>query len=226
MNLLPIVFFIAVVMAGWIFIKSNSKSKIDYQSEPTKLKNKKSYTPNPSEIIIGILACIVIVMASISYIFTHINLNHNQTINQKTEINNSNSNSNTDNLNSSFHCSICGKIITGRGYKEISNGVWEVCEYPNQCQICSPECGRKHTAEMNTLIDKTDESSGLKCSHCGFGHYVNGYCNYCGTASQTTVDRHQVNYPKCEMCSGTGFVHVLDGNNICPSCNGTGKQNY
>ncbi|MDB5228912.1 MAG: hypothetical protein JWN78_3105 [Bacteroidota bacterium] len=123
-------------------------------------------------------------------------------------------------------CSICGRKFKGNGYEEASEGIWKPCSYPYQCYVCSPECGRKHTAEVNKLLDKVDQYSGEKCVSCGFGHYVNGFCNYCGVASPTTVERHQANYPKCEMCNGTGFVNSYDGYKVCPSCKGTGKQTY
>lgn len=56
--------------------------------------------------------------------------------------------------NNDFHiCSICGRPFKGNGYEEVSEGVWQPCHEPYQCQICSVECGITHTRKMNGLID-------------------------------------------------------------------------
>lgn len=64
---------------------------------------------------------------------------------------------NSTNLNL---CSICGNEFEGRGYEEVSNGVWEECNEPYQCQICSLECGLQHTNNMNGFVEqvKQDDS--------------------------------------------------------------------
>jgi hypothetical protein len=55
---------------------------------------------------------------------------------------------------SEWKCSICGRTFTHHGYEEISEGVWKPCQEPYQCQICSPECGMKHTNEMNRIMNQ------------------------------------------------------------------------
>ena len=48
-------------------------------------------------------------------------------------------------------CSICGREFTGRGYHEVSESVWELCNEPYQCQICSRQCGMKHTKNWEDI---------------------------------------------------------------------------
>lgn len=57
-------------------------------------------------------------------------------------------------------CSICGIEFEGSGYEEVSNGIWEECNKPYQCQVCSIECGLEHTANMNGFVEqvKQDDS--------------------------------------------------------------------
>lgn len=62
-------------------------------------------------------------------------------------------NANNTNQESQTICSICGRKFTGRGYTEVSNGVWEPSDSQTYSQICSVSCGLKHTAKMNGLIN-------------------------------------------------------------------------
>lgn len=130
-------------------------------------------------------------------------------------------------------CSICGRTFNGRGYEEVSEGQWIKCT-DKQSFICSIECGLKHTRTMNNLIEKSVRqngvSNGTRCKNCGLGHYVNGFCDMCGTASKEVVEEHNSRMPKCEICDGVGkLVNYRDNGNeyhICPSCNGTGHASF
>jgi len=53
-----------------------------------------------------------------------------------------------------WNCSICGRRIYGRGFQEVSNGVWRPCKEPYQCQICSPECGMRHTQNWQKIEEQ------------------------------------------------------------------------
>ena len=48
-------------------------------------------------------------------------------------------------------CSICNKEVSGRGFEEISDGVWRPCAEKFQCMICSEKCGLKHTGKWDAL---------------------------------------------------------------------------
>ena len=48
--------------------------------------------------------------------------------------------------NSNRHtCNICGKRFVGRGYTEVSTGLWQPTKEPLQSFICSRGCGAVHT---------------------------------------------------------------------------------
>ncbi|WP_303317901.1 hypothetical protein Q4Q34_18490 [Flavivirga abyssicola] len=42
-------------------------------------------------------------------------------------------------------CNICGKRFVGRGYTEVSTGLWQLTKEPLQSFICSRGCGAVHT---------------------------------------------------------------------------------
>ncbi len=42
-------------------------------------------------------------------------------------------------------CNICSRRFVGRGYNEVSTGLWVLSKAPYQSFICSRECGAVHT---------------------------------------------------------------------------------
>jgi hypothetical protein len=103
--------------------------------------------------------------------------------------------------NNTNECSICGHDFKGNGYEEVSDGVWERCNEPYQCYICSPACGRKHTQKMNSYI--RDGSSD--------GRIQGEACSLCkGTGIE----------------SGWDPVTLEQTGRICPMCNGNGRMSY
>ncbi len=113
----------------------------------------------------------------------------------------SNSNSNIEATTPSWNCSICGNKIYNSGYEEVSNGVWKRCQEPNQCLICSPNCGKKHTAKMNS--------------------YING--------SSSTGKIYDPDL--CSLCKGTGIEKnngslTNEYGRVCPMCDGKGRRSY
>lgn len=128
-----------------------------------------------------------------------------------------------------WNCSQCAKLISGRGFEELSEGIWKPCKEPYQCQVCSPECGRKHTAEMNSLMDSLSTSLD-KCTNCDRGSYKEGFCNICGAASQEKVEESKSKMADCSLCNGTGIEKATtpgltgETGRICPMCDGTGKK--
>jgi uncharacterized protein (UPF0333 family) len=176
-----------------------STNNVEKTEIKSSLKQKKNLTP--AQIFLVLSFILIGGYLGISSQKSKISDSSSSSTTQQQNNNNSESASNST---STFYCSVCGKQITGSGYEEVSNGVWQPCNYPYQCQICSPECGKKHTAEMNSLMDKVE--------------------------SQSTVK--QGNYPVCNLCHGTGIEKPMGANSfgetgrICPMCNGTGYQKY
>lgn len=41
-------------------------------------------------------------------------------------------------------CNICGRRFVGRGYTEVSTGLWQLTNEPLQSFICSRGCGALH----------------------------------------------------------------------------------
>lgn len=97
-------------------------------------------------------------------------------------------------------CTICNRTFTGKGYEEVSNGVWRLCEEPYQCYICSKSCGMKHTRQMNNLINETSDGK----------VYDSNVCSMCkGTGIEKNTS------------------HLTDeSGRTCPMCNGKGVQGY
>ena len=140
---------------------------------------------------------------------------------------------NSDNTHNTSICNICGKSFTGSGYEEVSTGIWKVCEYPYQSFICSPSCGEKATSRIKGAINNLVNSLGSnRCSNCGSGNYINGFCNICGAASPAKMTQSRSQLQDCPLCHGTGIEMPAGANQlnetgrICPVCSGTGKQSY
>ena len=147
-------------------------------------------------------------------------------------INNNNATGSEDNRQNdvvaTWKCSVCGKDIAGNGYEEVSEGVWKPCHEPTRCQICSPECGMKHTRQINSIINDNGTNGNTVCTNCGLGHYNSeGFCTQCGAASSARVNESKSKLPNCELCHGTGVEeNTLGEKRKCPACNGTGKVSY
>lgn len=96
-------------------------------------------------------------------------------------------------------CDICGKHFTGRGYEEVSEGVWEETKEPYQSFVCSRECGLKHTSSWEKLVGKKRDGRIYEKEPCGL-------CN--GTGIE-------------EVHNSLGDVR-----RVCPMCHGKGYENY
>jgi hypothetical protein len=131
-------------------------------------------------------------------------------------------------------CSICGKEFTGRGYHEVSEGQWELCQEPYQCQICSRQCGMIHNGKWNDILNEIDQnknsSSNRFCKNCKFGVYRAGFCDLCGAATSEKVQEYKSRLPKCDLCNGTGIERPSgfssESGRICPACDGSGHVNF
>jgi hypothetical protein len=106
-------------------------------------------------------------------------------------------------------CEICNREFEGLGYEEVSDGVWEPCKEPYQCFVCSPSCGRKHTGNMNNLVEEAERLGGQRND---------------GRLYETDA---------CTMCKGTGIEKntaqdVFGGadGRKCPMCDGRGVRSY
>ena len=98
-------------------------------------------------------------------------------------------------------CTICSRSLTGKGYTEVFDGVWDKCEDPYQCYICSPSCGLKHTKTMNGYLNRFggDKKDGRI--------YESNPCNLCkGTGIETSTAPLFGEYQSriCSMCNGKG----------------------
>ena len=119
---------------------------------------------------------------------------------------------NSEQLNT---CSICNRSFSGKGYEEVSEGVWEPCQEPYQCFICSKSCGLKQTRKMNNLINESSNS------------YENNSNSY-----QTGSDGRVYENNACSLCKGTGIEsgrNVANGETegrTCPMCEGKGVRSY
>lgn len=127
-------------------------------------------------------------------------------------------------------CKICGINFSGDGYDKI-DGVWQRTSRL-QTELCSPNCAniddQRQTQKYNQILQKhgyAPINNLKKCSTC-MGHYVNGFCDMCGAASQERVNQSLKNRPNCEGCNGMGYVNGYNGNQLCPACKGTGKLTY
>lgn len=117
----------------------------------------------------------------------------------------------TDNSNV---CSICNRTFKGKGYEEVSDGVWKECEEPYQCYICSKACGLKHTRKMNNLVNETK----------------NNYDNNSNSYHKGSDGRLYENNA-CSLCKGTGIEKNTSSmsdeyGRKCPMCDGKGVRNY
>lgn len=134
----------------------------------------------------------------------------------------------SDNTN---QCSVCGRTFSGKGYQEVTEGVWKPCEDPYQCQICSAACGMKHTGNWDEINERTNTSSNnspQKCLNCGQGFYSSkGICTVCDAVTPEREKMQKDRLPNCEACSGSGKIDYGMGDvRVCSSCNGQGKQTY
>lgn len=118
-------------------------------------------------------------------------------------------------------CSVCGRDFYGRGYEEVSEGVWQELAEGNQGQICSPACGRKHNQQFNDVAKKYGvdlEDSGTNYNNDGQYRMGN--------------DGRVYEQNKCSLCKGTGIEtgrNVATGKTegrICPMCEGRGVRSY
>ena len=113
----------------------------------------------------------------------------------------------TDNSNV---CSICNRTFKGKGYEEVSDGVWKECQEPYQCYICSKACGLKHTSKMNNLVNETknnyDNNSNSYHKGSDGKLYENNACSLCkGTGIEKNTSSMSDEYGrKCPMCDGKG----------------------
>jgi hypothetical protein len=94
-------------------------------------------------------------------------------------------------------CTKCGKRFTGRGYTEVSDGVWEEEKAPYQSYICSRQCGQKHTDNWHEVLDKKKEGRVYESEPCGL-------CGGSGveTSRSATFGDHS---RTCPMCQGKGY---------------------
>jgi hypothetical protein len=103
-------------------------------------------------------------------------------------------------------CTICERQFEGLGYQEVTEGVWEPCEYPYQCFICSPACGMKHTRGMNNLMERV----GAEGQRNDGRIYETDACTLCkGTGIEKNTAQDVFGGPdgrKCPMCDGRGVM--------------------
>ncbi len=144
----------------------------------------------------------------------------------KTSENNSSSNNTSNDAPSSSSesatidntntCNICGKEFTGKGYEEVSEGVWQPCKDPNQCFICSRNCGLQSTRNMDKILEKY----GVNPSTI---HDNNSYHE--GDEGKIYESN------ACPLCNGTGIEKNKsqlsdEYGRICPMCDGKGVRSY
>jgi hypothetical protein len=99
----------------------------------------------------------------------------------------------------SHSCSICDREFVGRGYEEVADGIWQPCQEPYQCFICSRSCGLKHTQKMNSLIrslENQNQSSGNSC----------GLCKGTGIERGRDIVTGETVGRICPMCDGKGVI--------------------
>jgi hypothetical protein len=101
--------------------------------------------------------------------------------------------------NKTNECTICGYDFKGNGYEEISDGVWERCNEPYQCYICSPACGRKHTQKMNSYLKGGSSNERIQGETCSL-------CRGTGIESGWDPVTHEKTGRVCPMCNGKGRV--------------------
>ena len=91
-------------------------------------------------------------------------------------------------------CEICHRSFKGRGYEEVSDGIWKLCQEPYQCYICSKSCGLKHTREMNGFLNTKNTLND------------NNGCPLCKGTGIEKNNSHLTNEygRKCPMCNGKG----------------------
>lgn len=116
-------------------------------------------------------------------------------------------------------CGQCGHRFSGRGYSEVSEGVWEETQEPYQSFICSYSCRLKHTGKWETYLKglKGEASTNMDSSGYSTGSDGRIYENH-----------------NCELCNGTGIETAtapspitgrVEGR-VCPMCEGRGRRSY
>jgi hypothetical protein len=147
-----------------------------------------------------------------------------------------------------------GRIFTRHGYEYDGDGGVTILHYNYTGFISSMQVGKNgkssYSANFSNAVTKekaleeynkrnepvysTKEitgdyaSDGDKCSTCGLGKYVHGFCNMCGGASAERSYQSSSTAP-CEMCGGSRFIEtggIHSYKKLCPSCRGTGKQTF
>ncbi|MNK07661.1 hypothetical protein D3C87_255770 [compost metagenome] len=96
-------------------------------------------------------------------------------------------------------CDQCKNKFIGRGYTEVSDGVWQETKEPYQSYICSRECGLKHTSKWHSILGKKDGKVYDK--------------EPCGLCEGTGIEKN-----RSSMSSEYGRV--------CPQCDGKGYQSH
>ena len=111
-------------------------------------------------------------------------------------------------------CTICNREFEGRGYDEVSEGVWRPCQEPYQCFICSSTCGMRHTSEMNNLLEEAYRIGNQ------------------GDKNNSKKDGRIYETDVCSLCKGTGIEKSTAPNltgevgRKCPMCEGRGVRSY
>jgi hypothetical protein len=126
------------------------------------------------------------------------------------------------------------EIVHVRDWKSFdSGGWWEKQKENKDSETLLSNQQNNNSSQANQSSPRQIQqqthyaSDGQRCSHCGLGHYRNGYCDMCGAASPEIVVQSLLNAPACDMCKGTGYIHAMNGDLVvCPACNGTGKETY
>jgi hypothetical protein len=190
-----------------------SVTNTDYHSHKTESKNTRFRFSGGV-----IFACVWVVFIGSCLIYSIYSKNTSPQISNS--LTSPVSNENTANNVEYNECNICGKKFTGRGYEEVSDGVWRLCKYPYQSYICSSWCGKKSTEKMDNAL----RNHGINPSIIHDDKSSNG-SSYQG--SNGRIYENNV----CSMCKGTG----IEKNNssfsdeygrICPICNGKGVRSY
>lgn len=121
-------------------------------------------------------------------------------------------------------CSICNNSFYGRGYQEVSQGIWRECQEPYQCSICSPACGIKHSQNWNNIY----RDAGISTSRNNSTFLDASSTSQYNEGSDGRLYENKV----CSLCNGTGFEKggssLVQGDEyrICPICKGKGVRSY
>ena len=130
--------------------------------------------------------------------------------------NSTSSSSESKQIDNTNTCNICGKEFTGKGYEEVSEGVWKPCQEPYQSSICSPSCGLQSTRNIDKVLEK---------------YGINPSTIHDNNSSHESSDGRIYENNACPLCNGTGIEkntsHLSDEyGRICPMCDGKGVRSY